>query len=91
MTKKIVMLGLFMLAVAGGCRKPLYLVGDSFVGGRGVKVLYSPSVTVGGPNDQKVQLFDYQLRICDYDAEGGESNCATSTILSNVVVATTGY
>jgi hypothetical protein len=65
-----------------------YLIQNDNLGGRNWKSLLVPtqSVTTGvGANKQTVQLFEYQERVCDIDNAGVESNCATSTILENVV------
>lgn len=84
MTKKILMLGALALVALGACRRPQYLVDDSFVGGRGTKTIYVPMTSVGNGSNNQVVLYDYQIRMCDYDENGNESNCATSTILTNV-------
>ena len=71
------------LAVGGtacsGANK--FIVSDGWIGSRGEKTLLLP---VGG--DKKTgMLYNYILRICDVDANGGQSNCKDSTVLEKVV------
>jgi len=60
---------------------PRYLVGDSFTGGRNDKTVLIPSVKA----EKNQVLYDYVVRLCDFDAQGAESNCKDSVILGNVV------
>jgi hypothetical protein len=66
------------LTACGGPRKTL--MADQLHLNRADKSIIIPT---GVQN--KVQVYDYVTRLCDIDANGVESNCKDSTILSNVV------
>ena len=94
MNLKKIAVGLGFLVVITGCAPVKYVVDDSFVGGRNVKTLMTPTAIVdsgGGAGTKGVTLYDYQIRLCDVDASGAESNCATSTVLNNVVAPSIGF
>lgn len=86
MTTKHIIIGAVAFAslVLSACGPTKFLVEDGFVGGRSNKTILTPAVTVGSGSQQQT-LYDFGVRICDLDANGVESNCQTTTVLSNVI------
>lgn len=74
-------LALLGLSACGGPQK--FLIADSFNASRLDKAVLIPAGTA-----EKVQLYNYVMRLCDIDASGAESNCKDSLVLSNVVSGT---
>ena len=91
MTNKMkVLLGLVALAALSACGTPKFLVGDQFIGGRNIKYILRPvggndAVAVAVTGQKREQLYDFMMRICDYDGNDKESNCKDSIVVSNVV------
>lgn len=79
-TLRMLVMAVAALAALSGCTVPRFLVADSFVGGRNDKTILIPRSAA-----DKVQLYDYVVRLCDLDAQGVESNCKDSVVLSSVV------
>jgi hypothetical protein len=80
MNWKIVILAAVSALAVSACGRPQYLVENTMVSGRNVKGILAPAATGG----DKGQLYDMSVRICDVDANGAESNCQTSLLLTNV-------
>ncbi|MEW6429957.1 MAG: hypothetical protein AB1730_00505 [Myxococcota bacterium] len=77
--KLVILAALTALALAA-CGRPQYLVENQMNGGRNVKTLLAPA----GASSDKGALYDMSVRICDVDANGAESNCQTTLVLTNV-------
>jgi len=80
MNTKIGILAAFFALALSACGRPQYLVENAMVSGRNVKGILAPA----GSGGDKGQLYDMSVRICDVDANGAESNCQTSLVLTNV-------
>jgi hypothetical protein len=77
---KLGLLGLVMLAVmASACAPQPVLVRQEIVGGKSIKHILLLTNSDGDGN-----LYDYIMRVCNYDEQGREINCKDSTILRDV-------
>ena len=88
MNKRLLALTVVMASLlAAGCARPKYLVRNAFIEGRNVKYILEPAAsgqTASMGNNQKVQMYDFSVRVCDYGNADAETNCNTSLILSDV-------
>jgi hypothetical protein len=80
MNTKIGIFAAFFALALSACVRPQYLVENDMVSGRNVKSILAPADSSGN----KGLLYDMSVRICDVDANGAESNCQTSLVLTNV-------
>lgn len=80
-TTTLLLSALAALFALSGCAVPRYLIGDSFTGGRGDKIILVPAVKA----EKNQVLYDYVVRLCDVDAQGAETQCKDSVVLGNVV------
>ncbi|MEW5741912.1 MAG: hypothetical protein AB1938_23560 [Myxococcota bacterium] len=80
MNWKLCILAALTALALSACGRPQYLVENQMVAGRNVKGI----LATGASGGEKGQLYDLSVRICDVDANGAESNCQTSLVLTNV-------
>lgn len=80
MNTKIAILGALTALALSACGRPQFLVENNMVSGRNVKNILAPAAASG----DKGQLYDLSVRLCDVDANGAESNCQTTLVLTNV-------
>ena len=75
----------FVCVVASGCAAPpRILVSQTYVGERSVQYLMQKTGGTTGKSKDKVQLFNFSMRICNITDEGKESDCKETPVLRNV-------
>ena len=73
------------IALSGCVAPPRILVSQDFIGERSVQYLMQKSgTTVAKNKEDKTQLFNFYMRICNITDEGKESDCQETSILRNV-------
>ncbi len=76
---KKMMLALALITLTSACAPQPVLVRQEIIGGKSVKHI----LLLTGSGDEG-NLYDYVMRVCDYDEKGLELNCKDSTVLRNV-------
>lgn len=70
-----------LLAIgASACVPQPVLVRQELIGGKSVKHLLVQTAATDGDGN----LYDYVMRVCDYNEQGLETGCKDSTILKSV-------
>jgi len=84
MTKRL--LAVAALAVLASACSPKVLTSTDLIGGRSVKYTYMKTGTIGSQRQGDQQnLYDFGIRVCDFDADSKETNCADTVLMNNVV------
>jgi len=82
-TRPFLFLPALGLLLAGGCTATRVLTREELVGTRSAKYTLQRTASLL-INDRQKGLYDFSVRLCDFDAGGKETNCADSPILTNV-------
>lgn len=68
---------------AVGCVSPRVMVSQELIGGRVAKFTYLNTGSVGSGKDAK-KLYDFGVRLCDFDSNGKETNCGDTSLMQAV-------
>lgn len=70
----------------GACAAPKVLTQSEILGARSLQVIYEQTGAVGTGNKNKSTkgLYNYSIRICDFDDQGTLQNCSETVALQNV-------
>ena len=76
----------FVCLAASGCVpvSSRILVSQDYVGDRSVQYLMQKTGREVGPEEEKVELFNFYTRVCNITDDGKESDCKETLILRNV-------
>lgn len=83
-TKSLIVFLTALFALAG-CAPPKVLVGHSYASrDKSIETFIQKSGATVGSGDDKTNLFNVYMRVCDQDANNATARCQDTLILANV-------
>jgi hypothetical protein len=73
-----------LAALGSACAAPRVLTHQGIVGERSAKYSYQKTGDLGSGDQNAVKLYDYMIKLCDYNDDGTTTKCKDTLLLRNV-------